>query len=376
MATPSPVCGHVESDYSQASGQWTPLRFVSDPYIRIHGLAPALNYGQQAYEGLKAFRGPDGNSISIFRPDRNARRLQHSAEVASMPPLPEALFLQACRSAVALNAAFVPPHASGAALYLRPQLYGSGPQLGLTPADEYSFRLFVIPVGAYHGAAPVKALILDSFDRAAPRGTGHAKVGGNYAPVMRWSDKAKRDGYAITLHLDSASHQEVDEFSTSAFIGVRQDGDQVTLVVPDSPSVIDSVTSDSVQQMARSYGWATEKRPIPYRELPDFTEVMAAGTAALLVPIRSITRLRPTDRLPAGPRVSRHADAETVAYMDASQTDPGPVCRKLLAHLRALQSGEAADEFGWRHLVTEADTQIDGANACQEAPALSSPSSA
>ncbi|KYK56083.1 branched-chain-amino-acid aminotransferase [Drechmeria coniospora] len=360
------VNGHIESTYSHTTGKWTPLRFVADPFMRIHGMAPALNYGQQAYEGLKAFRDPGDGGIAIFRPDRNALRLQHSADVASMPRVPAEMFLEACRAAVALNAGFVPPHETGAAMYVRPQLYGSSAQLGLTAPDEYTFCVFVIPTGVYHGTHPVKALILDEFDRAAPNGTGSAKVGGNYAPVLRWSDKARRDGYGITLHLDSAKHEEVDEFSTSGFIGIVADNGldgEVTLVVPDSSCVIDSVTSDSVQQMARSYGWKTEKRSIKYGELPRFTEVMAAGTAAALVPIRSITRRTTAGsaKLPAGPRVTTDGESETVTYIAETQEDAGAVCLKLLTHLKAIQLGKVKDEFGWRCAVTEKDLTIEGA---------------
>jgi branched-chain amino acid aminotransferase len=170
------VHGHIESSYSKADGKWSPLRFVASPMVQIHGMAPAINYGQQALEGLKAFRTPDG-SVALFRPDRNAVRFQHSADVLSMPPVPTDMFLKACRAAVALNAAFVPPYGSSWALYIRPQLYGSSAQLGLTATDEYKFCVFVVPTGMHLGTQSVKALILDDFDRSAPKGTGHAKVG-------------------------------------------------------------------------------------------------------------------------------------------------------------------------------------------------------
>ncbi|KID72957.1 Transaminase [Metarhizium brunneum] len=358
------VNGHIEATYSKTTGKWSPLRFVTDPFMRIHGMAPALNYGQQAYEGLKAFRTPGDETITVFRPDRNAARLQHSADVASMPEVPIDVFLQAVRSAVALNAGFVPPHETGAALYIRPQLYGSSAQLGLDPPEEYTFCVFVIPTGVYHGTHPVKALILDEFDRTAPNGTGHAKVGGNYAPVLKWSGKAKREGFGITLHLDSARHEEIDEFSTSGFIGVvAASDDDVTLVVPDSKCVIDSVTSDSVQHIARSWGWKVERRSVQYAELPRFSEVFAAGTAAALVPIRSITRRKGPvgGSLPAGPRVSSTADADVVTYIPEGQADAGPICLKLLTHLQAIQLGKAADEFGWRCIVSDKDLDVQGA---------------
>lgn len=356
------VNGHVESHYSVKTGQWTPPTFVADPYMRIHGMAPALNYGQQAYEGLKAFRLPGDNTIALFRPDRNAARLQYSAEFISIPPVPEALFLAAVKAAVALNAEYVPPHDTGAAMYVRPQIYGSSAQLGLNPPEEYTFCVFVLPTGVYHGTHPVKALIMDDFDRAAPNGTGSAKVGGNYAPVLRWSERARNEGYGITLHLDSKAHEDIDEFSTSGFIGAVVEGEAVTLVVPDSKAVIDSVTSDSVQQLARSFGWKVEKRTIKYSELPNFTEVMAAGTAAALVPIRSITR-RASESSPQSLAASAKGHArvtfkdgeETVTYIPEGQEDAGPVCLRLLAQLKGIQLGKVEDSFGWRLEVREED---------------------
>ena len=331
--------------------------------MRIHGMAPALNYGQQAYEGLKAFRTPGDAAISIFRPNRNALRMQHSADVVSMPRVPVDMFNDACRAAVALNAEYVPPHETGAALYIRPQMYGSSAQLGLSPPDEYTFCVFVIPTGVYHGSHPVKALILDEFDRAAPNGTGNAKVGGNYAPVLRWSDAARDEGYGITLHLDSARHEEIDEFSTSGFIGAIEDGaGAVTIVVPDSKCIIDSVTSDSIQEIARSFGWKVERRAIQYPELANFSEVMAAGTAAALVPIRSITRRKVVGAgLPAdSPRVSKEGGSETVTFLPASQEEAGKVCLKLLTQLKAIQLGKVDDEFGWRVEISKGDCQVAG----------------
>ncbi|WYZ42410.1 hypothetical protein EsH8_VI_000109 [Colletotrichum jinshuiense] len=356
------VNGHIESTYSVSTGEWTPLKFVADPFMRIHGMAPALNYGQQAYEGLKAFRAPGDKAITIFRPGKNAVRLQHSADVASMPRVPEELFLAACKAAVSLNAGFVPPHETGAAMYIRPQLYGSSAQLGLSPPEEYIFAVFVIPTGVYHGSHPVNALILDDFDRSAPNGTGHAKVGGNYAPVLRFSDRARNEGYGITLHLDSAKHEEIDEFSTSGFIGVKKDGDDITLVVPDSKCVIDSVTSDSIQHIARSFGWKVEKRAIKYGELPSFTEVMAAGTAAALVPIRSITRridASSPQSLTAGGQQARVSSAkageEKVTFIPETQEEAGDICLKLLSTLQGIQLGKIKDEFEWNTAVSEAD---------------------
>lgn len=242
-------------------GKWTPPQFIEDPFLRLHGMAPGLNYGQQCYEGLKAFRDPKGN-INIFRPNKNAERMQHSASYISIPGVPTDHFLACCQLAVGMNAAYVPPHETGAAMYVRPLLFGSSAQLGLNPPEEYTFCVFVIPTGVYHGTNPVDALILEQFDRAAPEGTGSAKVGGNYAPVLRWSEKAHHDGYGITLHLDSKTRTVIDEFSTSAFIGVKKDGDKVKLIASNSKNVIKSVTADSILKIGESFGWEVEEREV------------------------------------------------------------------------------------------------------------------
>jgi branched-chain amino acid aminotransferase len=371
------------------TGKWTPLAFVPDPYLRIHGMAPALNYGQHAYEGLKAFRTPNGE-ITIFRPDRNAVRMQRSAEFISCPPVPEDLFLDAVKAAVSLNAEHVPPHETGAAMYIRPQIYGTSAQLGLVPPEEYMFCVYVMPTGVYHGTHLVKCLVLDEFDRSAPNGTGSAKIGGNYAPVLRWSDKARNEGYGITLHLDSATRTEIDEFSTSGFIGAKVNGDDVTLVVPDSKNVIQSVTADSILDIGKSYGWKVERRSvcawvmsdnaasvegtnqrqIKWPELPTFTEVMAAGTAAALVPIRSITRREPptsaksiTSAIGKHEKLSSDETSETVTYAPDEQDaeDIGAICTRLLNQLRAIQLGKVKDEFNWCFPVTRADgTKVVG----------------
>lgn len=186
-----------------------------------------------------------------------------SAATVSIPPIPRSIFLSAVNLAVARNAAYVPPHGAEALLYIRPVVFGSSAHLGLTAPTEFTFAVYTQPANAYHGVRAVDALVLEDFDRAAPRGTGGAKIGGNYAPVIRWSDRARAEGYGITLHLDSSTRSEIEEFSTSGFIGVRAEADGgYTLVVPDSENVVDSVTSDSCQTLARAQGWTVEKRKV------------------------------------------------------------------------------------------------------------------
>ena len=302
-------------------------------------MAPGLNYGTQAFEGIKAFRQPDGQ-VTIFRPDQNALRMQRSAEFISVPPIPSEHFIECVNLAVAMNAEFVPPHETGAAMYIRPLLFGSSAQLGLNPPDEYTFVVFVMPTGVYHGVHAIDALVLEDFDRAAPEGTGSAKIGGNYAPVLRHSEKARSKGFGITLHLDSKTRTEIDEFSTSGFIGILTSGDSTTIVVPDSKNVIKSATSESTCEIGRRlFGYTVAKRQILYDELPKFSEIMAAGTAASLVPIKSITMESRGDRF---------------EYPVNKELDPGPVCMKLLTTLKGIQMGKVDDTFGWNHVVTQA----------------------
>ena len=202
----------------------------------------------------------------------------------------------------------------------------------------------------------MKTVIIDEFDRAAPNGTGNAKLGGNYAPVWRWNEGAKKEGYGMILHLDSAKHEEIDEFSTAGFIGVKANRlDEVTLVVPDSKCIIESVTSTSILKIAESFGWRTEKRPIQYSELGNFDEVMAAGTFFSLIPIRSITRRTGSWKLLEGHRMSRDSTSETATYITEPQVDGGPVFQKLLTKIRAIQRSEARDDFNWRFAATEED---------------------
>lgn len=254
--------GHVESTFNAASGEWSEPEFVADPHLRIHGLAPGLNYGQQIYEGLKAFRDAQGR-IHIFRPADHARRMQKSAAAVLIPQISEAHFIRCVNAAVWHNADFVPPHASGAALYIRPLCFGSAPQLPLSPPSEFKFVVFAQPTPPYHGLKPLPCQIMEEFDRAAPMGSGGAKVGGNYAPVMPWSAKAFGQGFPMTLHLDSKTRTEIEEFSTSGFIGVREAADgNVVLCVPDTKNAIDSITSKSCVELAQSWGWQVEKRPV------------------------------------------------------------------------------------------------------------------
>ena len=180
--------GYMKTDYNvrcyYRDGKWGELEVSSSEIINIHMAATCLHYGQESFEGLKAFKGKDGK-IRVFRMDENGKRMQSSSRGIKMAELPVEKFEEAIRKVVKLNERFVPPYESGAALYIRPLMIGLGAQVGVKPAPEYMFMVFVTPVGPYFkgGFKPSKVCIMRDYDRAAPQGTGTIKVGGNYAAV-------------------------------------------------------------------------------------------------------------------------------------------------------------------------------------------------
>lgn len=190
--------------------------------------------------------------------------MNHSCDIVSIPQIPRDFYLKCANLAVASNSQYVPPHDANALLYIRPLVFGSSPQLALTAPEEFIFAVFIQPGNAYHGVQAIPALIMEEFDRAAPLGTGSAKVGGNYAPVMKHSDKARREGFPLTLHLDSKTGTYVEEFSSSGFIGIKHGGadGKVTVVAPKSDAVIESITGDCVQVLAKSLGYDVQVRPV------------------------------------------------------------------------------------------------------------------
>lgn len=217
--------------------------------------------------------------------------MARSAEAVCLPAPSQELFLECLTKVIIANAEYVPPAHTDSFLYIRPVLFGASSNLALGPPEETIFAIYVFPIAPYHGAAAAKALVLEDFDRAAPRGMGAYKVGGNYAPVWRHAAEAKAQGYGITLHLDSATQTYVEEFSTSGFLGhkIGQDGRNV-LVVPETENAIASTTADSMVRLALADGWEVDKRPVPFSSVAELDEVVAVGTAAAAVPVESITR--------------------------------------------------------------------------------------
>ncbi len=267
-------------------GKWSEGELTEDSVLHIDESSTALHYGQQCFEGLKAFASPEGK-VSIFRPQLNSQRMNESCERLFMPHVPEELFLKGCNDVVKANIDVVPPYGSGSSLYLRPFVIGVGENLGVKPAPEYLFIVFVAPVGAYFadGFKPVK-FCTTKYDRAAKYGTGKAKVGGNYAASLMPHDDAVKRGYADCIYLDPINHANIEEVGAANFFGITKNNEFVT---PSSPSILNSITKRSLMTLAeQELGLTVVERDCPIDTVGEFIEVGACGTAAVITPISVI----------------------------------------------------------------------------------------
>ncbi|KAI1858172.1 hypothetical protein JX265_010840 [Neoarthrinium moseri] len=333
-----PLNGHIEVRFRASTGKWDTPTLVEGTNISVSGLSPGLNYGQQCYEGLKAFRTASTETkqeeIHVFRPAFHAARMTRSAMSICLPPPSEELFLECIRQAVAQNAEYVPPADSSSFLYIRPVLFGASTGLW-GPCDEAIFAVYVQPANPHHGVGAVSGIVCEEFDRSAPRGMGSFKVGGNYAPVWRHAAKAMKLGFGIMLHLDSATHSLVEEFSTSGFLGHKMTVDgQHVLVIPASDSAIESATSDALATIARRQGWMVEQAQLPFSSLGNLDEVIACGTAAAAVPIRSLTRMSTNEKFEFGSDHKRWNLIQLAVTVDS------------------IQRGKSIDEERWCWTVT------------------------
>lgn len=312
--------------YSYTDGRWGEGRVHEDTHFPLHIAATCIHYGQACFEGLKAFACKDG-SVRVFRPIENARRLSSSSRYLLGPSVPEGLFIDAVTKVVGENRDYLPPYGTGGALYIRPVMIGTSPRLGVSPSDNYELIFLAIPVGAYYkeGITPVNAIIMEKFDRTAPLGSGHVKIAGNYAASLKPSKFANDLGYPISLYLDAATHNYIEEFGTSNFIGIK--GEDV-YVTPDSASVLPSITNNSLMTLARDDKMEVLKRPVPLSELPEFSEVGACGTAVVITPIHKLVR---------GDKVYKFGDGKNC----------GKVLQKLYDSLTLIQRGESPDTYGW-----------------------------
>jgi branched-chain amino acid aminotransferase len=259
--------------------------------------------------------------------------MQRSAKKLFMEPVPEEIFREAVHRVVNANRPFVPPYGSGASLYVRPLLLGASAEVGVKPSRDYLFLVFVTPVGPYYkgGLTPVRLIVEEQIDRAAPGGVGDAKCGGNYAAGMRATLPVKEKGYAEVLYLDCREKKYLDESGSSNFYAIIGR----TYATPASPSILPSVTNMSVRQIAKDMDLTVEERPVSVDELPAFTEAGCLGTAAVITPVESITY--------------RGKD-----YVYAKDGKAGPLTAELYKRLTAIQWGEGPDPYGWTEFIPEA----------------------
>lgn len=323
--------GYIPADYRYVSiykdGKWDEGTITQDPNITLNECACVFQYAQTIFEGLKAYTTEDGH-IVCFRPDLNAARLNDSAERLKMPTLPEGRFVEAVKEVVKANEAYVPPFGSGATLYVRPYMMGINPVIGVKPADEYMFRIFVTPVGPYFkgGAKPITIKVSD-YDRAAPHGTGHIKAGLNYAMSLYPIVTAHEEGFAENMYLDAGTRTKVEETGGANFIFITKDG---KLVTPKSDSILPSITRRSIMVVAEKYlGMTVEHREVRLDEVPDFAECGLCGTAAVISPVGKIV------------------DHGREICFPSGMEEMGPITKKLYDTLTGIQMGHIEAPEGW-----------------------------
>ncbi len=326
---------YMKTDYNVRSyyknGQWSEPELETSEYINLHMAATALHYGQEAFEGMKAFMGKDGK-VRVFRMRENALRMQRSCQGIAMAELPVETFEKMVTMAVQKNARFIPPYGTGASLYIRPVLFGTEARVGVKPAKEYAFIVFVTPVGPYFkgGFKTSPYVVMRDYDRAAPLGTGTYKVGGNYAASLVAGEKAHDLGYSAVFYLDAKEKKYIDECGAANFFGIKNN----TYITPESTSILPSITNKSLMQLAEDLGMKVERRHVPIEELAEFEEAGACGTAAVISPIERIDDLE-----------------QNKTYKISKDGEPGPWSTKLYNKLRGIQYGEEPDTHNWNTII-------------------------
>ena len=306
---------------------WDEGKITTDSNVVISECAGVLQYAQTCFEGMKAYTTEDGRVVT-FRPDLNAQRMEDSCKRLEMPVFPKDKFVDAVVEAVKANLEYVPPYGSGATLYIRPYMFASSPVIGVKPAEQYQFRIFVTPVGPYFkgGVKPLTIRTCD-FDRAAPHGTGHIKAGLNYAMSLHAIVDAHNNGFDENMYLDPATRTKVEETGGANFIFVTKDNKVVT---PKSSSILPSITRRSLMTVAKDYlGLEVEEREVLLSEVKDFAECGLCGTAAVISPVGKIVTQDGEICLPSG------------------MEKMGPITQKLYDTLTGIQMGRIEAPEGW-----------------------------
>ncbi|MEU1342096.1 branched-chain amino acid aminotransferase [Streptomyces sp. NPDC090075] len=340
----SPGFGRHFTDH-MVTIKWTEGRGWHDgqlvPYAPIP-LDPATNvlhYAQEIFEGLKAYRRPDG-TVATFRPDQNAKRFQRSARRLAMPELPVETFIEACDALVQQDKDWVPAHGGEESLYLRPFMIATEVGLGVKPANEYLFLVIASPAGAYFpgGVKPVSIWASEDRVRAVPGGMGDAKTGGNYAASLLAQAEAAAQGCDQVCYLDAVEHKWVEELGgmNLYFVYGAASNEKPVIVTPTlTGSILEGVTRDSLLTVARDLGYESEEARVSIEqwqrdsENGTLTEVFACGTAAVITPVGTVKR--------------------TNAEWQQSGGEPGPVTLRLREALLDIQRGTAEDKHGWMH---------------------------
>lgn len=327
--------GYIKTDYRYTrawkDGKWDEGGLTDKAEVTISECAGVLQYAQTGFEGLKVYRTKDGHVVA-FRPDLNAERLQNTCKRLIMPQIGTDEFLSALDELIKANLDYVPPFGSGATLYVRPFIFGSGPVIGVKPASEYEFRMFCTPVGPYFkgGVKPIR-LMLSDYDRAAPHGTGNIKAGLNYAMSIYAGEMAHSLGYNENMYLDAATRTYVEETGGANFLFVTKDNKVVT---PKSDSILPSITRRSLMVVAKEYlGLEVEERPVRFDEVKDFAECGLCGTAAVISPVGLV-----------------HTKDGDICFPSGME-EMGPVISKLRKTLTGIQMGEIEAPEGWIHRI-------------------------
>lgn len=323
-----PITKRYVANYKD--GKWGKGSLTEDATITLNECAGILQYCQEVFEGLKAYRTKDGKIVA-FRPDLNAERMVDSAKRLEMPPVSKEMFLEAVDAVAKANEDWIPPYESGGALYLRPYLFATGSVIGVKPADAYQFRLFGTPVGSYfkNGIKPITLTVSD-FDRAAPHGTGHIKAGLNYAMSLHAYIHAHENGFDENMFLDPATRTYVEETGGANFLFVTKDN---TVITPKSNSILPSITRRSLMQIAEDLGYKTEQRPVKLVELSEFAECGLCGTAAVICPVGKVVD-----------------HGKEIAFSSGMQ-EMGPVLTKLYKTLRGMQLCNIEAPKGWVRVI-------------------------
>ena len=327
--------GYIESKYRYISnykdGKWDDGVLSTDATVTINESAGVLQYAQTCFEGLKAYRTKNGQVV-CFRPNLNAKRMADTCKRLEMPIFPEDRFIDAVKQVVKANIDIVPPFGSGATLYLRPYMFGSNAVIGVKPATEYQFRIFVTPVGPYFkgGVKPITLRIPD-YDRAAPKGTGNVKAGLNYAMSLQAIVEAHNLGYSENMYLDSATRTKIEETGGANIIFVDPNN---TVITPKSETILPSITRRSLMYVAEHYlGLKTEEREVFVEEIKDFKECALCGTAAVLSPVKQVD------------------NNGEVVFKAQNSENMGEITKKLYETLTGIQMGEIKAPSDWIYII-------------------------